>query len=372
MSSLNTLRFKEVINAQGTLTLWGGCRAHPEAAAAMAEVAGLFIDYKAYIHAAGEHIAELLNVEAAMATSGAAAAMLQATAACLAGLNPGKRQQLPSQSAKHEVIILRSHRTPYDQAVRAAGATLVEIGSSIETHVWELEEAISDATAAVVFFLQGEMLESSLRLPMVLEVTRKANIPLIVNAAAELPPKANLWSLAQLGCDFVIFSGGKDIRGPQASGLIVGRKACIEAIHFHSAPNQGIARIAKVGKEAVAGLVRALEVYLEEDEEERFRTWERLADHMARALTQVPGLHVTRYRPSQPRIQPPHIPRLQIRPKQESQLTTGEIVARLRKWDPPIIVDATPSAFFVNLHTLSETETEIVSSAITQIMERGA
>ena len=154
-----------VINVAGTLTELGGCWVWPEAIEAMRDVSDLFLDFGRYHLAAGEYIAGLLEVDAAMVTSGAAAGLIQAAAACMAMKNENERMRLPEAGQKSEIIVMRSHRNAYDQALRMAGATFVEIGSGIETHPWELEAALNLRTAAVVFFLQSEMLDSSLLSP---------------------------------------------------------------------------------------------------------------------------------------------------------------------------------------------------------------
>ena len=245
----------KVINVAGTLTELGGCWVWPEAIEAMRDVSDLFLDFGRYHLAAGEYIAGLLEVDAAMVTSGAAAGLIQAAAACMAMKNENERMRLPEAGQKSEIIVMRSHRNAYDQALRMAGATFIEIGSGIETHPWELEAALNLRTAAVVFFLQSEMLDCSLPLQQTLEIAHHNDIPVIVDAAAELPPKKNLWELAQQGSDLVLFSGGKEIRGPQTSGLMVGKRDLIDAAHFHSAPNEGVGRPLKAGKEIVAGVI---------------------------------------------------------------------------------------------------------------------
>lgn len=359
-----------LINAAGTLTELGGTRMLPQAAQAMAESGASFVDLELLQKRAGEQIAGMLGVEAAFVASGAAAGLIQAAAACMAGKDPHLRDQLPGAVPKNEIVIMRSHRNPYDQALRLSGAKLVEIGNAIETGVWELEYAIRESTAAVVFFLQSEMLDSSLRLAETIQIAHQAGIPVIVDAAAELPPKSNLWSIAQAGADLVIFSGGKDIRGPQTSGLIVGRADLIEAVQYHSAPNDGVGRPMKTGKEIIIGLLTALRIYLEEDEQERFRVWERLAAEMQAALAGIQGIRVKRYDPSQPRVQPPVIPRLLLAVNPDFPLTAGDILRELRNGSPPIVLDRIRDGLIINFHTLTPEESKVVEARLVEVLHQ--
>ena len=205
-----------------------------------------------------------------------------------------------------------------------AGATLVQVGDAIRTRPIDLEAAFDEQTAAVVFFLQAEMLDASLSLEHTLEIAHAHSIPVIVDAAAELPPKSNLWALAQRGAALVLFSGGKDLRGPQTSGLIVGREDLISAARIQSAPHEHVVgRPMKAGKEIVMGMLAAVEAYLAEDEAARFAAWEEIAEYLERALGELPALQVQRFRPTQPFIQPACIPRVAIRFEDGAPLKTS-------------------------------------------------
>lgn len=358
-----------LINAAGTLTKLGGCRMRPEAAQAMADASRHFIGFADLQKESGRRIAELLGVESALVTAGAASALTQAAAACMAGIDEVQRSQLPQGAHRNEIIIMRSHRNPYDQAMRMAGAKFIEIGSAIETHAWELDGAINDKSAAVAFFLQSEMYEGSLGLKNTIDISHRNNIPVIIDAAAELPPKSNLWSIAQEGGDLVIFSGGKDIRGPQTSGLMVGRRDLVAAAAFHTAPNYGVARPMKAGKEIVAGLVKALELYLEEDEDARFERWNAQSGRLIEALSSIPLLQVKAYTPSQPRIQPSVIPRIKVRIREASNRTVDSIIKDLLTGEPPIVVDRSGDAIVLNVHFIEEQEVDVLISRFKSVME---
>jgi L-seryl-tRNA(Ser) seleniumtransferase len=359
------LHVNRVINARGTLTSLGGSRMFPSAAQAMVEASTCFVELAELGRQAGEHIARRLEVEAALITAGAAAGLTQAAAASMAGTDPFLRSKLPEPLPKNEIIIQCTHRNPFERALLLAGAKLLEIGNAIETRPFELEGAINDHTAAVVFFLQSEMLEASLGLEQTLEITHRFNLPVIVDAAAELPPKSNLWTIAQAGADLVIFSGGKDLRGPQSSGLMVGKKDLIEASALQAAPYEyAVARPMKASKETILGLVAAVEAYMEEDESERFKQWNLYCDQLEAGLGKIPGLVTKRLVPNQPKIQPAVIPRLAIQIDPSAGFTLERLNRLLQNGDPKILAIQKETSLVINTHTLTAEEVQIILSTI--------
>jgi uncharacterized pyridoxal phosphate-dependent enzyme len=365
--SYGHMKIPRVINAAGTLTSLGGCRTHPEVIQAMAKIAGEFLSLEELHHKAGEHLARMLGVEAAMVTSGAAAGLSLATAACMVGEQAGLASQLPTPPPKSKVIIQCCHRNPFERAILLAGATLVQVGDSIRTRSSDLEAALEEETspgkgiAAVAFFLQGEMLEASLSLSETLEIAHAHNVPVIVDAAAELPPKSNLWTLAAQGADLVIFSGSKDLRGPQTSGLMVGRGDLISAARQQTAPHEHvIGRPMKAGKEIVAGMLAAVELYLAEDETARFAEWGRIADFIESGLGAVQSLHVRQFYPDQPYIQPAIVPRLAITLEPDTGLTIAGLKQALWQGNPPIAVEVVRDELWINVHTLTLDEARII------------
>ena len=171
-----------------------------------------------------EHIAKLTRNEAAFVTSGSAAGLVLTTAACIAGSDPAKMDRLPhSEGLKNEIIIHRFQRNHYDINIRQAGAQLVEIGGHRTTHPWELEEAIGERTAGIVYFPGRYVGPNILPLERVIETAKARGVPVIVDAAAQMPPSDNFWHYTEMGADLAIFSGGKSLAGPQNTGLILGR-----------------------------------------------------------------------------------------------------------------------------------------------------
>jgi L-seryl-tRNA(Ser) seleniumtransferase len=367
------LSISSVINASGTLTSLGGCRTRPEVIQAMAKIAGEFIPLEVLHQSAGEHLAKILGVEAAMVTSGAAAGLTLAAAACMVGGSTGNptvvASSLPQPPLKNKVIIQCSHRNPFERAIPMAGATLIQVGDAIQTGTIDLESAMGGDIAAVVFFLQAAMLDSSLSLAETIEIAHAHNVPVILDAAAELPPKSNLWELADKGADLVIFSGSKDLRGPQTSGLMVGRPDLIKLAMDQSAPHEHvIGRPLKAGKEIVAGILEAVELYLAEDESIRFAEWKRIANYIEASLGEIPGLRARIFTPMQPNIQPAIIPRVAVRFEGGSLPSAPDVKRTLWDGDPAISVEAVKGELWINTHTLTISEAEIIVRCIKEII----
>ncbi len=337
----------------------------------MARAAGDFVPLEMLHQKAGEQLARILGVDAAMVIAGAAAGLTLGTAACLASADPDQMAALPKPPPKHKVMIQCCHRNPFERAIQLAGATLVQVGDAIRTRPVDLESAIDDQTAAVVFFLQADMLEASLSLDQTLEIAHARGLPVFVDAAAELPPKSNLWRLAQRGADLVLFSGSKDLRGPQTSGLMVGREDLIAAARVQSAPHEHvIGRPMKAGKEIVAGMLAAVEAYLAEDEVARFAKWERIADYLEDALGNIPFLKVRRFIPGQPFIQPACTPRVAISLDGDAALSISALKLALWQGDPPIATEIIREDLIVNTHTLTMPEGEVIARRIREILEK--
>ena len=283
-----------IINAAGSVTKYGGTRTRPEVLEVMAGAARIMVNVDELNRKAGEEIARLTGAEAGFVCSGAAGGLVLQAAACIAGKDPVKMRQLPDTTGmKNEIIIQNMHRFPYEQAYRAAGARLVEIGDSRFSHPWELEGAIGENTAAVAFLCAPLTNRRALSRPQVCEIAHSRGVPVVVDAASMLPPRKNLKKYLADGADMVAFSGGKGIRGPQGTGILCGRADLIEAAAAHANQAQFLGRPMKVAKEEVVGLVTALTMFLEEDEEAEMRAYRIQAQQVVDALSEVPGLKIT-------------------------------------------------------------------------------
>ncbi len=242
---------------------------------AMDKASEWFVDMKELNKSAGEVIANFTGAESGLVTAGAASGLMLQTAACIAGSDPKKIDQLPdTEGLKNEFIIHRSHRTNYDHNYRNAGARLIEIGNTGGTHNWELESNINENTAGIIY-VYGPKQNGSIEIEKVIEIAHNKNIPVIVDAAALLPPVENLQKFIKLGADMVAYSGGKGLRGPQSTGILCGRKNLIDAAYLNSAPNnEGIGRVSKVSKEEIIGLITALELFIDRDHSVIMQKWE--------------------------------------------------------------------------------------------------
>ena len=368
MDIYDKLGIKKLINAEGTLTRLGGSVMDPAVMEEMVEASKYFVDLNELLEKSGEYIANLLGVEACCITSGAAAGLTLSTAACITGTDPTKIRQLPDlQGLKNEVLIQKSHRNGYDHAVRQAGVTLVEFGLIKETYPWELKAAINDRTAAIVHFLEFEN-NRNLALSEVIPIAKEMGVPLIVDAAAELPPVDNLSRFFHMGADLTVFSGGKDIGGPQSSGLVVGRRDLIDACALNANPNYSIGRAMKVGKEEIAGMIAALERYLRQDFAAEEKLWEDMVETIVNTLADIPGLDARRVSPAEPGVQPNWIPRVYLDWQKETiPLSSSEAKSLLRQGEPGIAVGTTSTGLFVNPQTLEPGQEKIIAKTLRKV-----
>lgn len=275
-----------VVNAATTYTALGGTVLPPEVVEAMASASTSCVDMHALQAAAGRHLAALTDNEAAMVTSGCAAAIVLAVLACITGGDPARIARIPDdQTLARNVVLHRAQRIPYDRAIEMGGGRIVEVGNVLQTFAWELDAAIDDRTACVFYVAGAHLPQTVLSLEETVAIAHAKGVPVIVDAAAQLPPVSNLWHFTKtVGADLVLFSGGKGLRGPQASGLLLGRADLVEAAQHNAAPWQRWARPMKVGKEEIAGLVAAVERYLALDHEAEVRAWWDVVEYWAREL----------------------------------------------------------------------------------------
>lgn len=285
------LGIKRVINGTSWRTNVGGSLMPQSVLRAMDEASRWFVDMDELNGKAGEIIARLTGAEAGLVTAGSAAGMVLEAAACMTNGDPAKIRQLPDTSGmKNEIVIQWAHRVSYDRAFRATGAKLIQIGGVGKTQDWELDAAINENTAAVahVFaYQQG----GSIPLSEVVEIAHNRGIPVIVDAAAMLPPPENLNRYVAMGADMVSFSGGKGVRGPQSTGILCGRSDLITKAYLNSSPNpHAIGRSAKVCKEEIVGLITALDLFVDTDYEALVTSWRSQCQHIVKTLAGIDGV----------------------------------------------------------------------------------
>jgi D-glucosaminate-6-phosphate ammonia-lyase len=378
-----SLGVRPIINAAGLQTRFGGGPLPEEVVQAMAEAAGACVRMEELEEAAGAIIAEVTGAEAGYVTAGAAAGLTLATAACLARFDVARMDRLPDTTGMpNEVIVHRAHRNAYDHAVRAAGAQFVEVGylgypGAGGTHAWQIEAAIGAQTVAIYW----AMIEAQGVVPLeeVCRIAHRHELPVIVDAAAALPPAENLRRLIAAGADLVSFSGGKALRGPQASGILCGRRDLIasvllqhqdmdvhpEAWSFRSRfldsgllpgpPHQGLGRGFKVGKEEIAGLVAALRSYVKRDHAADRAHWARLLQTIVDGLAGLPHVRAALVGPATRAV-----PAVQIDLDEEALGRTAfDIIAQLLDGTPRVAVNegrARAGGLLINALALAEAD----------------
>ncbi len=371
MDIYRKLGVQPVINCATTYTRLGGTMMAPHVARAMADSAGAFVNVFELQEAVGKRLAELTGNEAAYVSNGAAAALALATAAAITGNDLALMARLPNnlEDMKNQVVVHRTQRNWYDIAVRMTGVELVEIGHIMETYEWELDDAINERTAAVVYFAGSHLNRNTLPLEFVIERAHARGVPVIVDAAAQVPPVSNLWHFTRnLGADVAIFSGGKMLRGPQNSGLAVGTPAMIEAMRLNGPPVQRIGRAMKVSKEAMIGLLTAVETYLETDHTAEALQWESVVESWGDTWQLLAPRWLTIERKATGEAGEP-IPRILMQVSLDAPLSRDDVIAGLRAENPPIeVVVENESTIAFSPHLLQPGEAEIVEQRVAQLI----
>ncbi|MBK1657094.1 aminotransferase class V-fold PLP-dependent enzyme [Paracraurococcus ruber] len=388
---LESLGIPRIINAYGTNTRLSGGLLAEEVLAAMAEAARGTVEMPSLQAAASRVIAEATGAEAGIVTSGASAALLLGAAACMARLDPGAMNQLPDAAGlPNEFVTVRSQRNMYDRAIRVAGGRIIEVGipdrisgpGVRDAAPWEIAEAIGPRTAAV-FWLAGP--DSLPPLPAVAKVAHARGVPVLVDAAAQLPPRENLRRFLAEGADLVCFSGGKAIGGPQASGILAGRRDLVSSAllqmldldlpeeqfapprefaplaQLRGLPHHGIGRSCKAGKEEVVGLLVALRRFVAEDPADRTARWTARLRAVMDAAGTVPGIALT----LAPDGAKPGLPLLLLRFADAAAAARAE--ARLRAHSPAIHLDASrlrQGVLAVNPIALADADAALVGRAL--------
>lgn len=396
------LEVPTVINGAGTKTRIGGSLIREDALEAMHEAGSAFVRLSDLQAKASELIAEVTGGEAGYVASGGAACLTLAAAACIAGDDPATMARLPETAdVADEIVVPRTHRTGYDHALRVAGASIVDVGTNdrrlgtgaADVEPWELADAITDETAAVGYVAKPSL---SPDLETVAELAHEHDVPVIVDAAAELPPASNLERFIEAGADLVAFSGGKAIRGPQTTGILAGKRRYIESAAlqhldthaaaevwdppralfdpdaFDGVPRQGIGRPMKVGKEELVGVIVALEAFLEEDHDARHEEWTERAERIVAGLEDASALDVSIMAAEKTAVVPEVVVSVD---EDELGRTTADLVLALRREDPRVFVgtDHLENAqFTVNPMCLTGKEAEYLVERVMSNLEDGS
>ena len=276
---------RPLINARGTFTIISGSLMLPEVRAAMDAAAQHHVHLDELMAAIGARLAELTKAEWGMVSSGCAAAITHATAACVAGGNPDLHVRIPNLAGfpKDEVIIPQHSRNVYDAAVRAVGVRIVEVATAAE-----LDAAFGPRTAMVYILASPEADKGPLNTRAIAQAANQKRVPVLVDAAAEILTVPNVH--LENGATLVTYSGGKCIRGPQSAGLLLGRKDLVRAAWVHSAPHHGFSRSMKVGKEEAMGMLMAVEMWSKRDHKAEWGRWMAWLDTIAAAASKIEGV----------------------------------------------------------------------------------
>jgi L-seryl-tRNA(Ser) seleniumtransferase len=281
----HSIGVRPLINCRGTLTVVGGSLELPEVRAAQDAAAQHFVQLDELMEGIGRRLAELTGAEWGMVSSGCAAGLAHATAACVTGGNPDLHVRVPDLTGfpKDEVVIPKHSRNEYDQAIRSVGVRIIEVGDAAEY------EAALGPKAAMVYVFAGPRAESGpLPYDAIYGIAKKKNVPVLVDAAAEMLTIPNVH--LQKGATLVGYSGGKCIRGPQSAGLLLGRKDLVKAAWMSSAPHHGHGRTMKVGKEEAMGMLAAVEMWVKRDHKAEMQAWLSWMNNIAARVSKIDGV----------------------------------------------------------------------------------
>jgi len=382
------LGIRRVINAATSLTRLGGSIADPTVYRAMEEASKSFVQIPELQHWAGKKIAEATGAEAGHPTAGASNAITLAAAACimkgteLENYDPleletwghvAKKLPAHTEGLKTEFIVQRTNRNVYDHAVEFAGGKIVEVDPTEEA----LNKAYKkDKTAGYYYTVRSGA--DALPLPKIVEIAHGHGAPVIVDAAAELPPRKHLKRYINEGADLVIFSGGKTIAAPNNSGILTGRADLIKLAHLQSYPFHGVGRASKMSRETLVGFVTALRLYLDKDEEKTFKEWQKKAKWITDQLKTVPGVTAGLDAQSTVEEDEPMVPVSYIKlDPAVTGITGAELSKRLRDGDPSIealyepgfMLKDAKDKLMINPQYLDDEDTKTVVDTIKAILK---
>ncbi|MBA2353462.1 MAG: aminotransferase class V-fold PLP-dependent enzyme [Acidobacteria bacterium] len=356
------LGIKPFINAAGTYTDMTASLMPEEVRAAWEYAAQHFVPLNDLHDRIGERIATLVKAEAAMVTSGAAAAMTLGTAGVLTGTDRQKVVHLPNLvDMKTEVIIQKAHRFGYDHAVRNCGVRLIEVETADE-----LERALTWHTAMMLFYNNNNS-EGKIRDEEFVRLGKKHGIPTLNDCAADVPPVENLWKYTAMGFDLVAFSGGKGLRGPQSAGLLVGRKDLVAAARMNAAPNgDSIGRGMKVNKEEMLAMLVALETYLARDHAKEMQDFQTRAETIRQAVTTVPGVTAEIFVPEVAN----HVPHVRVKWDAAARGVTPTDLSRMLREGTPSIGVRPGDELLIGVWMMRPGEAEVVAKRLKEVLEK--
>jgi D-glucosaminate-6-phosphate ammonia-lyase len=358
------LGVRPFINAAGTYTAMTASLMPPEVMEAIQYASKHYVMLDELHDKVGQRIATLLRSEAAMVTSGAAAALTLGTAAVLTGTDRQKIVDLPDLAGmKSEVIIQKAHRFGYEHAVRNCGVRLVEVETPED-----LERAVSEKTAMMLFYNNNNK-EGRIPDEEFVRLGKKHAVPTLNDAAADVPPVENFWKYTRMGFDLVAFSGGKGIRGPQSSGLLLGSKPLIEAARLHAPPNGNtVGRGMKVNKEEMLGLLVALEIFLEKDHARERSEYDRRAELVRASASAVAGVKAEVFVPEVAN----HVPHVRVSWDGADEKAAVAAVKAMKDGEPSIGIRSEGATLVLGVWMMKPGEEKIVARRLRQVLEKKA
>jgi D-glucosaminate-6-phosphate ammonia-lyase len=368
-SIYDSLGVKPVINATGTVTVLGGSVMPPEVVAAWVEASKHFVDLIDLHNRVGERVAKLLDVEAATVTTGAAGALLLGTAAAVTRGDRKLIARLPDTTGmRNEVILQKSHHSCYDNQLTDVGVKLIDV-----TTAADVEKAVSERTA-MMFFMNIAVDSGKINREQWVELARKHKVPTLIDAAADVPPVERIAEYAKLGFDLIAVSGGKAIRGPNDTGLLLGRKDLIEAAKLNANPHCGtIGRMMKVGKEDMAALLAAVERFVRLDPVAEKKEFERRIAVIEAAVKAVPTVECERITPEVAN----HVPHLQVAwDEKKVKVTPAQVTRQLAEGSPSIRIGRVSGTgekgILISVLTLQADEEQTVAARLAEILNKAA
>ena len=356
---IKELGLRTFINAAGTYTTMTASLMHDEVIDAITLSSKEFIMLDEVHDKVGEKIAELCKCEAAMVTSGCWSALVLGTAGVLTGMDEKKIYMLPNVEAleKNEVIVQKGHNHDYIHALTNTGIKPVVVETSED-----LKRAIGPKTA-LMYFLNESAPHGQIQHEEFVAVATKNNIPTIIDIAADVPPVENLWKYTQIGFDLVCVSGGKAIRGPQSTGLLLGKKMHVAAARLNGPPRGGnIGRGMKVNKEEMLGMYAALDKFVHLDHEKEWKGWEDRIAVISNSLKKVKGVTTETFVPPIAN----HVPALKITwDMAQVRISRKDLMNNLRKGNPSIeVMGSGDNIVNINVFMLKPGQEKIVASRI--------
>jgi L-seryl-tRNA(Ser) seleniumtransferase len=361
------LGVRPAINAFGTITYLGGSLMPPEVVAAWAEAAQHFVNLYDLQDRVGERIAKLLNVEAAMVTTGASGALVLGTAAAVTRGARDLIRRLPDTTGmKNEVLLQKSHHSHYDNQLTDAGVKLIDVETPAD-----VGRAVNDRTA-MMFFMNIGQAAGKIKREEWVELARRHQVPSLLDAAADVPPVERVAEYYRLGFDMIALSGGKAMCGPNDTGLLLGRKDLIEAAKLTTNPNgHTLGRMMKVGKEDMVALLAAVERFAHLDPQAEEREWLRRIGVIEKAVKDIPTIECERIVPAIAN----HVPHLQIAwDEKRVRISRGRVTKELAEGDPPILIgrvgETGDKGILVSVFVLKNGEERIVADRLRAVLKR--